>query len=49
MLNKVIIEGRLTADPELRQTPSGVEAVPAFQPSDAVTFEDVTADENLPF
>ena len=24
MLNKVIIEGRLTADPELRQTPTGV-------------------------
>lgn len=24
MLNKVLIEGRLTADPELRQTPSGV-------------------------
>ena len=24
MLNKVILMGRLTADPELRQTPSGV-------------------------
>ena len=24
MLNKVIIMGRLTADPELRQTPSGI-------------------------
>lgn len=144
MLNKIIIEGRLTSDPELRQTPTGVsvcrfsiawngqgneakffntvawrgtaefvcrnfkkgsgitidghldartheakvfrsdaayeiqrpqdtskprvifeivadsvhfpvsggkreEAAPTFQPSDAVTFEDVTADENLPF
>ncbi|MDE6103688.1 MAG: single-stranded DNA-binding protein, partial [Oscillospiraceae bacterium] len=24
MLNKVIIMGRLTADPELRQTPTGI-------------------------
>ena len=24
MLNKVILMGRLTADPELRQTPTGV-------------------------
>ena len=30
MLNKVIIMGRLTADPELKQTPSGNSDVQVF-------------------
>jgi single-strand DNA-binding protein len=50
MLNKVIIEGRLTADPELRQTPNGVSvcrfSVAWNGQGDKVDFFDVTAWRN---
>ena len=50
MLNKVLIEGRLTADPELRQTPSGV-SVSRFRiawngQKDDAKFYDVVAWRN---
>jgi single-strand DNA-binding protein len=50
MLNKTIIEGRLTADPELKQTPSGISvcrfSVAWNGQKEKVDFFDVTAWRN---
>ncbi len=50
MLNKVIMEGRLTADPELKQTPSGVSvcrfSVAWNGQKDTVAFFDAVAWRN---